>query len=310
MTLRLATPEEKQQRDILAHAAWGQRLDVPQFVAREKRLRAHPWASQGMQTWLHCDGANTVLSSCETFCMRSWHLGRYGNAYAVASVFTEPALRAKGHAVTMLQELGAVLRAQDPQAQASVLYSDVGETIYNRCGYHAAGPAWDWEAPALEETRLDVTLLHEQRLGEALREQDRTSSFGVEIGAGQLDWHLERERAYATLLGQKRPHAHGALHASASATWCASFKEGELVVLTLDARSSDGVDAVLAAARDAAAHAGLPTVRVWETATLKQLGRPQGFQRVARDGSIPMLKPLHATVDVKEWKDVPRAIWV
>ena len=71
MRLTKATAAQKIERDRLAHAEWGQRLSVEQFLEREARLRAHAFSREGMTTWLLVDERSAVLSSCETFRMES-----------------------------------------------------------------------------------------------------------------------------------------------------------------------------------------------------------------------------------------------
>ena len=103
MHLSLATEAQKQQRDRLTHAAWGQTLSVPDFCARELRLRAHPWTAAGMQTWLlttEPGGAGEVLASCETFHNDSFLRGEGstlepGDSWSIASVYTEERLRGR-----------------------------------------------------------------------------------------------------------------------------------------------------------------------------------------------------------------------
>jgi len=59
-----------------------------------------------------------------------------------------------------------------------------------------------------------------------------------------------------------------------------------------------------AAARDAAAAAGLTAVRTWETADWPVLGG-----RVAREGHLPMIRPT-AAFDASTFERVPRGLWV
>ena len=144
MELALVADErEKRARDRLTYSAWGERLTVDDFVEREARLRAHPWARAAMATWFLRGDRGAVLSSCETFRMES-RLRRAGGAvehgvtFAVASVFTEPSLRGRRLASTMMEQLGRRLAESEPGADAPhaiILYSDVGPAMYQRAGY-------------------------------------------------------------------------------------------------------------------------------------------------------------------------------
>src|SRR5205807_26336 len=110
------------------HEFLGGRLGLEEYVAREDRLVAHPWAGAAMTTWLWQDERGAVMSSCETYRMASSWRGVRGESWAVASVYTEPALRRQGHARRMMDAL--VARAEAAGAQASTLFSDVGAPIY------------------------------------------------------------------------------------------------------------------------------------------------------------------------------------
>ncbi|MDP3506204.1 MAG: hypothetical protein Q8S33_38045 [Myxococcales bacterium] len=82
-----------------------------------------------MRTWLWC--AESILCSCETFEVAATRGATSGRAFIVASAFTEPALRGKGHAVAMLN----ALVERTPDALAMVLFSEVGPSLYERAGF-------------------------------------------------------------------------------------------------------------------------------------------------------------------------------
>src|SRR5262249_38859240 len=137
--LVVATDAQKLERDHFTHDAWGQRLSVDDFVAREERLRAHPWARANMTSYLYVEEGR-ILSSCETFRMDSFCDGVRGETFGVASVYTEPALRGRGHA-------GAMMRLLPTEGfQAGILFSDVGD-YYARFGWRVV-PAFEQALPA------------------------------------------------------------------------------------------------------------------------------------------------------------------
>lgn len=325
-----ATGDDKRARDVLCHAEWGTRLTVPQFVAREERLRAHPWAEREMRTWLWRASAKagaSVMASCETFRMDSvWHPpgavapGR-GNTYGVASVFTEPALRGRGHATAMMKALVSRLREEDRAAHASILFSDVGAPLYERAGYAAVPQPWDlvFDSAPLAAIDSSVRLFDEHSVpvewAQVAMPQDEP--FLVWPSASQLDWHLERERAYAELLGGRRPEAAGAAvrvngH-DARIFWAADFKNTRLAVLHLDAETLEAKNALLTAARAVAHRSGLSKVVLWEdprAIDAHTTALPEGAVPVRRDGELPMVAPLNVAFTSADWRTLPRALWV
>ncbi len=316
-----ANDEEKAARDVLCHAEWGARLTVPQFVSREARLRAHLWARREMRTWLwresQAAGAR-VLASCETFRMDSFSRGLEGNTYGVASVFTEPSLRGRGYAGAMMRALVSRLREEDPRAQTSILFSDVGAPLYERAGYEAVSEPWDRviETRAAAALSPGVRLFSETELEPEWRSVQRPeeAAFLVWPSAAQLDWHLERERIYAGILGGRRPAAIGAALHDSRIFWAADFKNGRLMVLHLSAHDESDRATLLDAACSVAHEAGLARVVRWEDPAPPRLdgegGRMTRMTRVRRSGELPMLAPLNANVTAAAWTHLPRGLWV
>jgi GNAT superfamily N-acetyltransferase len=327
MHLVLATEAQKAERDRVTHAAWGSPLTVEQFHGRELRLRAHPWCREGMNTWLWLAEDGSVLASCESFHNDS-HLrgpdGRTlpGDSFSIASVFTEAPLRGHGHATRMMDAVTAELERMSPRGHAAVLFSDVGAPLYRRSGYEEV-PAWDWHlAPAgdLPGRQVDSPL-HEHDVAAALERMRRPEvPFFLWPGAPQVDWHLERERVYAELLHRPRPEACGAVVGDSTVLWAMMARYGELVVLLLDARTPLDGESLLAEARRVAHRTGLSRVVLWEEpatapllAGLADEARRQGhggMSRVARDGSLPMLRPLRPGLPAATAVPFPRALWV
>lgn len=298
--LRTATAADKRLRDEVTWLEWGSKLTVLQYLDREQALRDHPWSRAVMTTWLLVDGAD-VLCSCETFRNDSSVGGKPGVSFAVASVFTEPHKRGRGYATQMMSALIRTLREQ-PDAQSSVLFSDVGAPIYEKSGYRAV-PAWDWVLPPVDGP-LEAQWL-EEPLPAPPRGVSREGELLLHPSASQLDWHFERSRLYARFLVRPALSYYGARTAQATAWWTAQFKSDELLVLWLDALDAAAAAPVIRAAQQQAHRAGLPRVRVWETFSLE--GFP-GARRVARDGELPMAVPLNASF--AEWNRVMRVLWV
>ncbi len=318
MHLVLATEAQKAERDRVTHAAWGSPLTVEQFHQRELRLRAHPWCARDMKTWLLLAEDGQVLASCETFHNDS-HLrgpdGQFtrGDSFSIASVFTEAHLRGHGHATHLMDRVAAELERASPRGHAAVLFSDVGAPLYRRSGYVEV-PAWDWNLPAHEAPsapRVDALLKDGDVAAALARIQRPEAPFYLWPSAAQVDWHLERERIYAELLPRPRPEACGAVRGDSTALWAMMARYGELVLLMLDARSNEDAAALVETARAVAHRAGLAKVVLWEEpATAALLARLPGATRVARDGSLPMVRPLRPGLPPAPASPFPRALWV
>jgi hypothetical protein len=293
--LVLASDAEKRERDRYAWEAWGQRLSVAEFVSREERLRAHPWA-RGMNTWLYVEDGK-VLSSCETFRMDSFLDGRAGVTFGVASVYTEPELRGRGYAGKMMQ----LLPTQG--FQAGILFSDVGD-YYGRFGWRTI-PAFEraLSPAAVESAAIRLRTIELDTIFSRL--EPPRARFLVWPSAAQLDWHRERERAYADLFGRHALPYAGARSDGGVIAWAADFKNEKLLILHLQADSADDVRALVAAAQAEAAAAKLQQVICWDV--LAPWPEDLGDRR-ARSDSLPMVLPI---LDGSEsWSFVPRGIWI
>ena len=304
MELVLADADGKRARDLLTYDAWGEALTRDQYLIREDRLCAHPWARDIMQPWLWRDADGAVLSSCETYRMSSAVDGVRGETWAVASVYTEPALRGRGHARAMMDAL--VARARAEGAQASTLFSDVAPATYERSGY-ATRPAEDLVFPPAHGTSargVDALL---QEVG-AL--EPYVDDFSVWPTPAQLDWHLERGRTYGVLLARTALPSIGARAGEGVAYWVADWKNDRLIVLWLDAGHAYEAEALVQAARNTAAAARLHEVRLWAQPWPWPGRANLGGDRVRRVGSIPMVAPFADGLHAEMWTQIPRAVWV
>lgn len=303
-----ATEAQKRERDLLTHTAWGERLDLDAWLRREQALRSHPWASTQMQSWVLTEGGNP-LASCESFRMEGWWQGLERSVYGIASVFTEPALRGRGHASRMLDALHEALLQQDPDALGTLLFSEVGPRLYERQGYRRIEtqvrilPAGD-AAPRVE-------WVQEDELPRALAMMPRPPDLSVWPTAPQLDWHLERQRFYAEALRRQvpsgvGPHGEtwvGAKAGGGAALWAADFRNERLVVLVGSAPNAEVGDRLLAAAAHAAAAAGLREVHVWESP-----GLPATVGDLRPLDDLPMFRPFAPGLPCPAV--IPRALWV
>ncbi|GJP32999.1 hypothetical protein CLOM_g17577 [Closterium sp. NIES-68] len=144
-----------------------------------------------------------------------------GNAYGIASVFTPPAMRGQGLATHLCHAVPSLLARSDPSALAAVLYSDVGERLYERAGFttppHVLPPSL--HAFGLQGVEDEGRVRQGSARVEWLRRGDEvagavdgyaamlsqhphpSASFLVLPSAAQVDWMVEREHFCAQLLG-------------------------------------------------------------------------------------------------------------
>ncbi len=294
--LTIAFASEQRARDRLTAEIWGTSLTTEQFLDRELRLRAHPWAAATLTTWLWKDASGATLSSCEVFLDEAKAGARTGTAATIASVFTEPKLRGQGHAAKMLEALIEQLKS----CLAVTLFSEIGTHYYQRLGFCAV-PAFDTffeprtDAPAVEWLQKMSSPRHASGDAHTLR---------LSLSAERLDWHLERERIYGSVMERGAlPHC-GARVGESTITWTAYWKTNELQVLSLDAKSPAELSLLIHAASHAAQLGGLSTVRIWETIDLTSV---PGAQRVARTDEVAMFLPL--VPGVQAWTMVERGLW-
>jgi GNAT superfamily N-acetyltransferase len=306
--LGAASGDDKVERDRVAWEAWGSPLSMPQWLERERLLRAHPWSRTQMETWVWRERGEAV-ASCETFRMEG-HL-RQGQArpvYGVASVFVEQRLRRRGHAERMMRALIEHLRRREAGALASILFSDVGAALYERAGYaaHVARP-FDWVFPAWAGPGgAPAPLLSEAEVGAAFARIPRPGGeLVVWPSREQLDWHLERERFYAHTLGLPRLPAAGAALEQGTVLWAGDLRHRELAVLLLHAADAAAARQLLATAQQVAHRAQLTAVRVWEEPPF-----PCEPFRQPRASSLPMVAALSPDARGARWSHAPRALWI
>lgn len=308
MQLIQADRSQAAARDRATYAAWGPPFTLPEYLAAEARLRDHPWGRACSAQWQLRSEAGEVLCSCETYRMPSRVGTGAGHTYGVATVFTEAHLRGRGYAGDLLGRVGDALASADPAAQALVLFSDVAPELYARLGY-VARPALDLVFEPLDgppgagvERLLD-------RAGAAAALAALPAppgAFAVRPVPDQLDWHLERERVLCALNGRPQLPAWGAAAGDGLVLWTADPGHDRLLVLLLHA--PEGAGALVAAARRAAAAAGLGRVVLWGDPA--QVPGARVEDRAPRRDAIPMIRPLDPRLAPGAWTWIPRILWL
>ena len=299
MLLRGATEEERQSRDVLTFATWGAVLSLPEYLERERVLRAHPWAAVAMETWLLCDGA-TIVCSCESFGMTSRIGDQPGTSWGIASVFTEPFHRGHRHASLLVDQVAARLLDREPTSQAVVLYSEVGAAIYERAGFFAV-PTFEWRVPAAPSARVEGLILDDVLEAGAWPELGQ-DQIAIWPSPTQLDWHLCRERFFAAKRNRRAPGRHRLRLGEDFVLVAADLKHGELLGLLAHV-SPDTVESLMRAVGDLAWQLGLSGVRLWEP---EGASVPSFVERNESDASLPMLRARQPLA----WRGPAKGIWV
>lgn len=300
LTVRVASDAEKRARDEVTYAAWGERLTLAQYLAREARLRAHPWAKAGMETWLLCDGETTV-SSCESFSMDSRAGDTRGASYGIASVFTEEKFRGKRYATELVDRVSGALLAREG-SHAVVLYSDVGAPIYERAGF-VYTPRLEWWIAAAGHAPIDGLRLDDVIAVHRVPPPTATQLVIVPSPA-QLDWHHARERYYAEARNRRAPARHRLVYGEDQVIVAADLKNGELLVLSAE-WSAATVEVLLRGAADLAWQLGLAGVRLWAP---DAIAPPAFVATKPLESSLPMIRSAPSCAFV--WCDVQRGVWV
>ncbi len=307
-----AAASELSNRDALTFQEWASGLSVSQFLKRENRLRAHFWTQASMRTWFLMSSDRSVLSSCETFRLKSEiGGGERGTSYSVASVFTEKKLRGKGYATEMMNQLVVELKRRDPSAQAVILFSDVGPGLYERSGFVAI-PAWDRtiSVPHTSESHNWATGLKRADLLKGIPTVSAfPGEFSVHVSPGQIDWRVERQNIYAEELGDAKPEYCGAQTPSGLAYWVANRKALKVTYFKASApRDAEGLILMMC---QHASRAGLDKIVIWETPEFTYWDRlTHTVARSPRPDSLPMICPLATQVKPEFWRSVPNALWV
>jgi GNAT superfamily N-acetyltransferase len=301
---------------VLTHAAWGAKLNLEQYLEREQRLASHPFSRDNLSTWVLASEGD-ILASCETYRMDSVMRGegdatRTGHTYGVATVFVETKLRAQGYATDLLRHLLEQMTRTDEEAQASVLFSEVGPDIYEKVGYVARPAVSRIYEPAPEAgAELVADPIQFDEVPEVLASTSHHAPrqrFRVIPTPEQLDWHMERARYYAGVLDRLPPEVAGARADEAWALWTPDFKNERLVILDLAPGLPDGTRVVIEAARREARKHELREVLLWENP--ENADGLVGGESVERQADIPMIAPLVDGVEPEQWCDYSRSLWV
>lgn len=171
----------------LTSSEWKDALSLSLYLEESAYLTTIPLARDGgMTLWILVDknlpkDHRTILCSCKTFRKRSLVSDANGSVtetiiHGVASVFCDPAYRCRGYATRMMRELAKVLRGWQVESEScvgSILYSDIGERLYSRVGWHSSPENVHIElAPLVLQKPLRAKQLLSQDLGQLCKEDE------------------------------------------------------------------------------------------------------------------------------------------
>ncbi|NBU20959.1 hypothetical protein EBS43_06055 [bacterium] len=319
LKLHKADPKEQIQRDEVTFEGWGQKLSLQQYMKRESTLRSHSWGyGKSVETWLLKNDQGDILSSCETYPIVA------DQVWGVGSVFTEPKWRGMGFATQLLRELNALLTAfRQSRPSAVILFSEVGERIYERAGFRAVeSNEWvidvDQCSPELCLDHTGMKLEYISDLSEIsgysqglVIDQDR---FWIHPSLAQLRWHHLRESIYGDFFNQGVSSVYGVKSSRSYLVWTLDYKLDSLRILA--SRFFDGVEqrSLLSQAITFAQAKGMPQVRIWDS---EQVFRDRfctdlGFASrcVRREDSIAMIHILSPDLLKGHWVNLQRGLWM
>lgn len=310
MQFRPANDNEKIECDYRTYAAWGKPLSRQEFAERERRLGNCRWIREGGTTWV-AEQKGQLFASCETMKMISRFRDELGRTYGIASVFTDERHRGLGYASAMLRSVMQQIQARDPKAQAFILYSEVGASIYERLGFQAR-PTKGWVAQASAEASASKAIPGEN-VGDLLDAYNAIADeFRILPSLDQHEWFWEREALYSECLAMQRPAFRVLQSGPSFSTWTADYKHSIFRALVFSAQSTAQACDMLERARVEAARIGLRAVEVWNTPATR-LEPTRTLELRELDATLPMIRPaeaLNSRFQSELWQEIPRVLWV
>lgn len=331
------TPATTHQRLLswtLNGASWAPPLTIDQYVGRETTLSETALSANGGTTYYvlhHKSDPELIVSACEVTQKKALitadsHV-KAVDAYAIASVFTNPLFRGRGMAGYMLRR---VQKEVDGRSELGALYSDIGRVYYTGLGWKdfrspqvLFGLREGFEVPAANGGNGVVLLSQEDVAGlckRDTREMENEFRALAEKGDGkthiaflpspeQMLWHFARDAFVCQAMRSRKVEHRGARTADGAAWvyWDHDLRDDKLKVLRIAVCRSDAVEkqradikTLLLAALAEARSWDLPKVLVWAPDTnvsgaalqiWHELGKKlQVTFEEREDGSIPSLR--------------------
>lgn len=302
----IKSESEKKLRDEVTFLEWGSGLTLDQYFEREKRLRAHAWSKESMQTWFLVDGAE-VLSSCETFAMRSIYRDEVGVVYGVAGVCTEEKYRGKGYASKLITMICDELSMKD--TFGLLLFSEVNPAIYERVGFKAI-ESNEYFCDANDDVAVNDSIQLMKRVDARLSYEKFirkiNENFSIIPTSTQLDWHFERQVAYHDLLEKKDGLRDivGARVGNSIMIWFLDYKNKVLRSLVFNPDSHENALELIALAKQICKRAGFNIISFYDKPSFLELDSRN------RNDSIAMFKSNIKNISEKDIQWISRLHWI
>lgn len=288
--VRLASPDEEPLLFSWMHQAWPHPQGLEAGLARRLHWARHPWAQAHVQRWLVAH-EDAPVSACQVFHLPVRVGGRSAWWRGFGSVVTPPEHRRQGHAEALLRALlapslaGLPGGAGTPEAEAALLYTDIGPGYYGRLGFEPV-PLLNLSAPPLPQPERPWRPAGAQLAAEVegLRQREEATS----------PWALQRTAPEALGYWQGRSGLSAHVQEGPEGPWWvwAKVDEGSLEVgAWLGPAGPEGPHRGL---QGLAAALGAHEVVTWGLAC------PPGWQASPVGPGCPMVAPLAGQAPVLE----------
>ena len=310
-------------------AEWGDSLTLTQYLEESDYLQEVPLAKDGgMTSWILTDrtmnpGQRPILGSCETFRKRAFITNTKGVlsegiVYGIASVFVDPNHRRQGYGTRLMHELAQAIPKWHVGCffpTASILYSDIGKTYYDKRGWPPSPENDHFELDSITGSKPvlscqirveDIPQLCQN--DEALARENMTAlpagktRMMIVPDIDHMMWHISKEEFVCQKIFNKVPQAKGAIAGnSGSRVWAiwahrfyshpeSSAENNVLYILrfvienptptvTQLQRNLQSVIAVFQAAQAEAANWCLQVVKIWHpTPLVRELVDQSGLE--------------------------------
>jgi hypothetical protein len=171
--------------------------------------------------------------------------------------------------------------------------------VYERAGF-VVQPTLEWFVPPAAASVAG--LMQDDELELPTRAAADADDFVIVPSALQLDWHLARERYYATARNRRAPSRHRLRLADSFVIVAADLKNGVLLGLMADV-TSETVAPLLAAMGDLAWQLGLEGAKLWAP---DGVDAPDFVTVRANESSLCMIRSARPVA----WRRISRGAWV
>ncbi len=288
LDFHLANPQERAHAARNVHDVWGRGLDVQEHVRRRLASPKHQYA----RCYVGCLEGK-VVTACSAYPTQLCVDGRIEPACALGSVHTLAEFRGRGFAPRLLGYVEAQELALG--STASLLYSDIAPSYYERLGYLLCSCPEGWADAGSVRADASFSLTPFDRIEQAaamaeLYEQSH-AQFPLWIARSPSYWNYLLAQNAASgpgpgdeffFIGDARGRRVGYLHV------CIAGGVLKIRDIALDAPPAEGYPGLLAAAAALAQLRGAARLGGW----LPEGAAPDAFRFSERIQELTMIKPL------------------